>query len=82
MKPVSKVRATFHIPESLFEGVRDATVALSGPPRRLTLAMFAEQALQRELRRLEDEANGGNPFPRRESELRGGRPIGRRRGGQ
>jgi hypothetical protein len=72
----SKVRATFHLPEELFESVRDAVVALSGPPHRLTLARFAEDALRRELERLQKAESKGKPFPKRESDLRGGRPIG------
>lgn len=72
----AKVRATFHVSEDLFEVVRDAVVALSGPPHRLTLASFAESALRRELERLQKAENKGKPFPKREGKLRGGRPIG------
>lgn len=73
-----KVRATFHIPEALLEEARDAAVALSGPPHRLTLATLAETALRNEIERLRDEYHEGQPFPRREpGMLRGGRPIGR-----
>ena len=72
----AKVRGTFHLPEDLFDAVRDAVVALSGPTLRLTLASFAETALRRELERLQKAENKGKPFPKRESELRGGRPIG------
>jgi len=75
-KRPTKVRATFHLPEELFEAVRDAVVSLSGPPHRLTLARFAEDALRRELERLQKAENRGRPFPKRESDLRGGRPIG------
>lgn len=75
-KAAGKVRATFHLPADLFERCRDAAVALSGPPARLTLARLCEVALERELQRLKSEHNRGREFPRRESELRGGRPIG------
>lgn len=75
-KRTTKVRATFHLSEELFEAVRDAVVSLSGPPHRLTLASFAENALRRELERLQKGENKGKAFPKRESELRGGRPIG------
>lgn len=71
-----KVRATFHLSEALFEQVRDAVVALSGPPDRLTLAGFAEEALRDRLELLKKTRNKGKAFPRREGELRGGRPIG------
>lgn len=76
--PSRKVRATFHIPDDLLEEARDAAVALSGPPHRLTLATLAETALRNELERLRVEYHEGQPFPRREpGMLRGGRPIGR-----
>lgn len=76
-RPSRKVRATFHIPEDLLEEARDAAVALSGPPHRLTLATLAETALRNELDRLKREHNGGSAFPEREEgSLRGGRPIG------
>ena len=70
-----KVRATFHISSDLLDGLRDAVVALSGPPLRLTLADLAETALRHELERLQKKHNGGEPFARRGGELRGGRPI-------
>lgn len=75
-KRAAKVRATFHLSEELFNAVRDAVVSLSGPPHRLTLAAFAENALRRELERLQKAENKGRAFPKRDSELRGGRPIG------
>jgi len=70
-----KVRATFHLPLALVDEARDATVALSGPPTRLTLARLVEDALRREVQRLRDVHNDGSPFPRRDAELIGGRPI-------
>lgn len=75
-KQVRKVRATFHLPEPLFEEARDAAVFLAGPPVRLTLAALAESAIRRELDRLKKAHHEGKPFPRRQSDLRGGRPIG------
>lgn len=74
-KKAGKVRATFHLTPELFESTRDAVVALSGPPFRLTLAELAETAIRRELERLQAEYNKGKPFPKREVPLRGGRPI-------
>jgi hypothetical protein len=74
-RPSRKVRATIHLPADLFDHVRDAVVACSGPPLRLTLAGFAEQALRNELERLEKKQNEGKRFPRRAGELRGGRPL-------
>ena len=71
-----KVRATFHLPAALLDGLRDAVVALSGPPLRLTLAHLAEEALRETLQELQKAHNRGKPFPRRGGELKGGRPIG------
>lgn len=71
-----KVRATFHLPQALFEEARNAVVQLSGPPVRLTLAALAEKALRRELDRLKRAYNDGQDFPRRRGRLRSGRPIG------
>lgn len=69
-------RATFHLPNDLVEEARDVVVALSGPPLRLTLAAFAENALRAEIERLKRKHNDGKPFPRREGTVRVGRPIG------
>ena len=69
-------RATFHLPNDLIEEARDVVVALSGPPLRLTLAAFAENALRAEIERMKRKHNGGEPFPRRQGTVRVGRPIG------
>jgi len=69
-------RLTVHVSTALVDEVRDAVVSLSGPPLRLTLAAFAENALRRELERLKKAENNGKPFPRLGEKLRGGRPIG------
>ena len=71
-----KVRATFHLPAALLDGLRDAVVALSGPPLRLTLAHVAEAALREKLQALEKAHNRGKPFPPHGGALKGGRPIG------
>ena len=69
-------RVTLLIPTELLEEMRDAVVHLSGPPDRLTLARFVEEACRRELARLRSKHTGGKAFPRRTAELRAGRPIG------
>src|SRR5262245_47517836 len=74
-----KVRATFHLPADLLNDLRNAVVALSGPPHRMTMAKFAENALRSELERLMQLQQGrqrGRPFPQRDSDVRTGRPIG------
>ena len=71
-----KVRAMFHLTEETFDAVRDCVVALSGPPHRLTLTGFAEEALKEKLAAVQKAANKGKPFPKRDGQIRGGRPIG------
>lgn len=74
----SKTRATFLLPKDMLEEVRNAVVALSGPPDRLTMARFAENAFRSELERLRQSRGGryrGRSFPPREEEVRTGRPI-------
>jgi hypothetical protein len=76
--PVSQGRATFHLPADLVEELRNAVVALSGPPDRLTMSKLAENALRRELDRLRKERTGsetGKPFRQRAGEVTRGRPI-------
>ncbi len=66
-RPLKK-RVSFHLTEDLAERLRNAVYQLSGPPYRLTMAALAESALRREVVRLEQEANGGEPFPTRREE--------------
>lgn len=70
-----KVRATLYLSAEVLDEARNAAVFLAGSPVRLTLTKLAEDALRKELRRLQDLYNGGREFPRRGEELRGGRPI-------
>jgi hypothetical protein len=71
-----KVRATYHLPEEVVEGLRDTAMHLAGPPEYLTLSGLVEGALRKELERLQKKHNQGQPFPRRPHDLRGGRPVG------
>lgn len=64
-----KERVTFHLPTDLTDRVRDVTYWTPG----MTMAGFAEEALQEYLARCE-KSNGG-PFPPRKAELKGGRPM-------
>ena len=76
---VHKVRTTFHLPADLVDELRNAVVALSGPPHRLTMAKLAENALRSELDRLAQQQQGrlrGRSFPQRDGDVRTGRPIG------
>lgn len=74
-EPPKKARAWFHIPQELDDAVRDAVVALSGPPEHLTLSAFGERALRAELERLQELHNDGKPFPGRGQDVRRGRPV-------
>lgn len=70
-----RARMNVEIPEGLAAEVRDAVIALSGPPVRLTLARFAEEAFRREIARLQAEHRGGKSFPATDRVVRVGRPI-------
>ena len=66
----AKQRITLHISAHVIDRVKNAVYWEPG----LTLAGFAEEALEKALNEL--EAERGAPFPqRREHRLRGGRPI-------
>ena len=69
-------RASFQIPQQLLAQIRDAVIALSGPPERLTMARFAEEAFRHELERLQTDRNDGRPFPSTDGVVRVGRPVG------
>src|SRR5207244_8255875 len=71
-----RARMNVEIPEALAAEVRDAVIALSGPPVRLTLARSAEEAFRREVARLQAEHHVGKPFPATDRVVRVGRPIG------
>lgn len=73
--PGRSVRATFHLPAALVDEAKNAVVALSGPPLRLTLASLVRDAVRRELDRLKKEQHAGRPFPARSAPLVGGRPL-------
>ncbi len=73
-----KKQFTTRIPFDLDERLRNAVVALSGPPKRLTMAQATALALERFVQDLETKHNGGTPFPVRDQEPRPGRPMKRR----
>jgi hypothetical protein len=76
-KAPTKAKATYLLPAALVDEARDAAVALSGPPHRLTLAALVENAIRRELDRLKKAHTNGKPFPKHAGPLVGGRPITR-----
>ena len=66
----AKVRASVHLTAETLDRARDAAVYL-----RTTLAALADEALAREIARLERVHNGGKRFPRRGAPLHTGRAI-------
>ena len=66
---VRKVRATFHLPQDLFERARDAVYWTPG----LTLGSLCAAGLRAQITDLESKR--GEAFPKRSGELTAGRPI-------
>jgi hypothetical protein len=60
-------RPAFRLPAGLLDEVLDAIADLEDSPLRLTLSQFEENAVRAELRKLREEHNDGEPFPRRPS---------------
>ena len=71
-----KARLNVELPAELMAQTRDAVIALSGPPLRLTIASLVADALRHELARLQAEHNAGQPFPATDRLVRVGRPVG------
>ena len=71
-----KARLNVELPAELMAQTRDAVIALSGPPLRLTIAGLVAEALRHELARLQAEHNRGHPFPPTDRLVRVGRPVG------
>jgi post-segregation antitoxin (ccd killing protein) len=71
-----KARLNVEVPAELLAQTRDAVIALSGPPLRLTIAGLVAEALRRELARLQAEHHAGRPFPPTDRLVRVGRPVG------
>ena len=64
------------ISADVLEEVRSCVVTLSGPPDRLTISSFVEEALRQELQRLRSKKNHGQPFSEKNAGPRPGRPVG------
>lgn len=72
-----RVHVTLRLPPELAASLRDAAVALGGPPHRLTIQAIAVGAVQEKVAELCELHNGGAPFPHYDGTLVGGRQIGR-----
>ena len=70
-----KRKASFLIPEELYQEARDAVAFLGGPPLYLTLAQLAEDALHDKLAELKKQHNKGKPFPKFVGRVKTGRPV-------
>ncbi len=60
---VGRSKATFDLPPELMAELRVASVMLPREAVGANLSALAESALRRELQRLRDEFNEGEPFP-------------------
>lgn len=65
------VRMTFHVDRETAERLRNAVYWTATP---VTLSGTARDALWAAVRQLEEEYNGGEPFPERNEDLKGGNP--------
>lgn len=74
-RPMPKRKASFLIPEELYQEARDAVAFLGGPPLYLTLAQLAEDALRDKLDELREKYNRGKPFPKFTGRVKTGRPV-------
>ena len=68
-----RIRHTVFVNAAIFERCRNAAACLAGSPEFLSLAALLDNALEREVTRLERKHNGGKPFALRPVALRGGR---------
>lgn len=71
-----KITLTAYIDAVVAEEVRNAVDTMSGPPSRMTLARFVEEALIVHLARYRKSHNSGRPWPARPPgiTLKRGRP--------
>jgi len=71
-----KRKASFLIPEELYQEARDVVAFLGGPPLYLTLAQLAEDALRDKLADLKQQPNQGKSFPKSVGRVKTSRPVG------
>ncbi len=74
---IAKQAFSTRVSTDILEELRNCVVALSGPPDRLTVSAFVENALRHELQRLQRKMNAGRRFRKRHEAVRVGRPVGR-----
>lgn len=71
------ISRTFRFQEALIRRAETAVLRTAGlDGGHVSMTALLNTALERELARLEDELNAGEPFPANRGEFRKGRPIG------
>ncbi|MBE9924869.1 hypothetical protein G8C93_03050 [Cellulosimicrobium cellulans] len=71
------ISRTFRFREALIRRAETAVLRTAGlDGGHVSMTALLNTALERELARLEDELNAGEPFPANRGEFRRGRPIG------
>ena len=71
------ISRTFRFQEALIRRAETAVLRTAGlEGGHVSMTALLNTALERELARLEDELNAGEPFPANRGEFRRGRPIG------
>jgi len=72
-----KTQVTSYINTGVLDSARDTVLSvIARPGGHRSLSGLVEEAIRREIVRLQDEFNHGKPFPKREVELRSGRVAG------
>lgn len=72
-----KTQVTSYIDDAVLDSARDTVLSvIARPGGHRSLSGLVEEAIRREIIRLQDEFNHGKPFPKREVELRSGRISG------
>ncbi len=72
-----KTQLTSYIDSQVLDSARDAVLSvIARPGGHRSLSGLVEEAMRREIVRLQDEFNRGRPFPKREVELQAGRISG------
>lgn len=74
--PATKRAVSVYVDAEVDNQARNAILgAMAAPGAHRNLSAFVEEAMRREIRRLQNEFNHGKPFPQRQVELQLGRPL-------
>lgn len=75
-RAAKRVKVTYDLSPATAARVRNAVLALCGPPLWMTATAYADQAFLEFAEKLEREHNGGQPFPVVDRKIKRGRPTG------